>query len=159
MYSGNDRELHILHDSLAEWRQCNWSLRRNTNHLLLTFFSYDDFPSYSFLENGVWDLQDVHAEKHTHYYACCPEPYPELAYSLVLKRRSAFYVAYLIVPCVFLSALSLLVFYLPAECGEKLTLAITNLLALVVFQQLVAESMPPSGDDPPLLGMFLSSVK
>ena len=52
----------------------------------------------------------------------------------------------------FISVLSLLVFYLPAECGEKLTLSITNLLALVVFQQLIAESMPPSGEDPPLIG-------
>ena len=48
--------------------------------------------------------------------------------------------------------MSLLVFYLPPDCGEKLTLSITNLLALVVFQQIIAENMPPSGDDSPIIG-------
>ncbi|XP_072024580.1 neuronal acetylcholine receptor subunit alpha-10-like [Amphiura filiformis] len=112
----------------------------------------------NYLENGVWDLLMVHADRMINEYACCPEPYPELAYKLVLKRRSKYYISYLILPCLFLSALSVLVFYLPAECGEKLTLAITNLLALVVFQQLVAESMPPSGEDPPLIGDYFLAM-
>ena len=45
-----------------------------------------------------------------------------------------------------------MVFYLPSDCGEKLTLSITNLLALVVFQQVISDSMPPNGDEPPILG-------
>ena len=110
--------------------------------------------SCRFLENGVWDLKDVTVYREIKRYVCCPEPYPELVFTLVLQRRSDFYLSYLILPCMFLSGLSLLVFYLPPECGEKLTLSITNLLALVVFQQLIAESMPPSGDDPPLIGEY-----
>ena len=47
-----------------------------------------------------------------------------------------------------------MVFFLPPECGEKLTLSITNLLAMVVFQQLIAETMPPTGDDSPIIGKF-----
>ncbi|XP_072014930.1 acetylcholine receptor subunit beta-like [Amphiura filiformis] len=58
----------------------------------------------------------------------------------------------MVLPCLLLSILSLLVFYLPPDCGEKLTLSITNLLALVVFQQIIAENMPPSSDDSPLIG-------
>ena len=109
----------------------------------------------SFLEDGVWDLLEVHTNREETTHACCPEPYPEISYTLVLRRRSSFYISYLIIPCVFLSALSLLVFYLPAECGEKLTLSITNLLALVVFQQVIVESMPPSGEGPPFIGTYL----
>ncbi|XP_072024618.1 neuronal acetylcholine receptor subunit alpha-2-like [Amphiura filiformis] len=111
-----------------------------------------------FLKNGVWDLKNVSSEREIIHYACCPEPYPELVYTFVFQRRSAFYVAYLILPCMFLSGLSVLVFYLPPECGEKLTLSITNLLALVVFQQLIAESMPPNGDDPPLIGDYFLAM-
>ena len=48
-----------------------------------------------------------------------------------------------------------MVFYLPPDCGEKLTLSITNLLALVVFQQMISETMPPSSDDAPILGKDL----
>ena len=60
-------------------------------------------------------------------------------YRLIFKRRAGFYVIHLILPVVFLSMYGPLVFYL--------TLSITNLLALVVFQQIIAENMPPSGDD------------
>ena len=89
-------------------------------------------------------------------YLCCPEPYPELHIRLVFKRHAAFYIYYMVLPCLFLSILSLLVFYLPPDCGEKLTLSITNLLALVVFQQLIAENMPPSSQQSPVIGEFLS---
>ena len=51
-----------------------------------------------------------------------------------------------------------MVFYLPPDCGEKLTLSITNLLALVVFQQMISETMPPSGDDAPILGNQVLSM-
>ena len=85
-------------------------------------------------------------------YLCCPEPYPEVHYRVIFKRHHEFYIYYMVLPCVFLSALSLLVFYLPPDCGEKLTLSITNLLALVVFQQIIAENMPPSSDDSPIIG-------
>ena len=129
--------------------RCN----KNVNKIIIIVMRIKLFIFiHSFLEDGVWSLRDVRIERDVKKYACCPEPYPEISYTLILRRRSSFYVSYLIIPCVFLSALSLLVFYLPAECGEKLTLSITNLLALVVFQQLIAEAMPPSGEDPPFIG-------
>ncbi|KAJ8342694.1 hypothetical protein SKAU_G00326220 [Synaphobranchus kaupii] len=44
-------------------------------------------------------------------------------------------------------------FYLPADSGEKVSLGVTVLLALTVFQLLVAESMPPS-ENVPLIGKY-----
>ncbi|XP_072030313.1 neuronal acetylcholine receptor subunit alpha-6-like [Amphiura filiformis] len=113
-----------------------------------------DATQDKYLNNGVWDMVSVKVRKGTKKYLCCPEPYYELNYRLIFKRQYEFYVLYLILPCVFLSSLSLMVFYLPPECGEKLTLSITNLLAMVVFQQLIAETMPPTGDDSPLIGNY-----
>ena len=107
---------------------------------------------YRYLDDGVWDMVSVKVSRKESKYSCCPAEFAELYYHLIFKRRSEFYVIYLICPCVFLSLLSLLVFYLPADCGEKLTLSITNLLALVVFQQVIAETMPPSGDGSPIIG-------
>ncbi|XP_072021478.1 CHRNA7-FAM7A fusion protein-like [Amphiura filiformis] len=104
--------------------------------------------------NGVWDMIVVRPKLIVKKWLCCPEPYPEIHYRLIFKRHAAFYINYMVLPCLFLSALSLLVFYLPPDCGEKLTLSITNLLALVVFQQIIAENMPPSSDDSPLIGTY-----
>ena len=97
----------------------------------------------------------VRAKRVVVTYLCCPEPYPQLHYRLVFRRYPEFYIYYMVLPCLFLSVLSLLVFYLPPDCGEKLTLSITNLLALVVFQQIIAENMPPSADDSPLIGKLI----
>ena len=110
---------------------------------------------FRYLANGVWDLQSVTVRSRTLWYSCCPNNFSEVVYRLTFRRRAQFYVIHLIIPSTLLSTLSLLVFYLPPDCGEKLTLAITNLLALVVFQQVMAEHMPPSGDDSPIIGMLL----
>ena len=41
-----------------------------------------------------------------------------------------------------MSSLALLTFLLPEESGEKIGLSITLVLAMTVFQQLTADSMP-----------------
>ena len=97
-------------------------------------------------------MVSVKVRHQTTWYSCCPDDFSEVVYRLIFKRRAEFYVIHLILPVMFLSMLSLLVFYLPPDCGEKLTLSITNLLALVVFQQIISENMPPSGDDSPIIG-------
>lgn len=51
--------------------------------------------------------------------------------------------------------LSMMVFYLPAECSEKITLAISILLALVVFLLLVSKILPPTSDNIPLMAKYL----
>ena len=106
-----------------------------------------------YLENGVWDLVAVQNKPIMTKFACCETPIYEVQYRLIFKRRPDFYIKYLIIPVFILSTLSTLVFYLPSESGEKIQLSITNLLALVVFQQVISENMPPSGSESPIIGM------
>ena len=51
-------------------------------------------------------------------------------------------------------ALTLLSFYLPPESGERLTLVITNLLALTVFMLLVVEIIPATSETVPLISVY-----
>ncbi|XP_072023060.1 neuronal acetylcholine receptor subunit alpha-10-like [Amphiura filiformis] len=139
---------------------------------ILTFSSWnhdgleiDLYPEHSldantsrFLSNGVWAMVAVRTKQVVTKYLCCPEPYPEVRYNLVFKHHAAFYIYYMILPCLALSILSLVVFYLPPDCGEKLTYSVTNLLALIVFQQIIAANIPPTSDDPPLIGLFFLLV-
>ena len=46
----------------------------------------------------------------------------------------------------------MLVFYLPPDSGEKVSLGVTVLLALTVFLLMVAEAMPPQSISIPLMG-------
>ena len=49
----------------------------------------------------------------------------------------------------------MLVFYLPPDSGEKVSLGVTVLLALTVFLLIVAETMPPQSENIPLIGEII----
>jgi hypothetical protein len=61
-----------------------------------------------------------------------------------LKRRSEFYVIYLIIPLVFLGKINNLVFAIPAFAGERNSVAITSFLSFAVYMQIVNSSVPQS---------------
>ena len=77
-----------------------------------------------------------------------------LVYKLYLERFPSFYGLNIVLPSVLLSFINCLVFMLPPESGERLAFAISNLLAAILFQQLVGDIMPPLGDDLSILGTF-----
>ena len=109
-----------------------------------------------FYSNGVWNLHKVVASRIEHNYTCCPYPYVFVTFNLILKRGSGFYVFNIVIPCVLLAILTLMVFCLPHDSGEKISFGTTNLLALILYQQLIADSMPPLGDEFPLVGKRIS---
>ncbi|NXU53791.1 ACH10 protein, partial [Turnix velox] len=106
-----------------------------------------------FVENVEWEVLGMPATRNVITYGCCSEPYPDVTFTLLLRRRASFYIFNLLLPCIMVSFLAPLGFYLPADSGEKVSLGVTVLLALTVFQLLVAESMPPS-ESVPLIGKY-----
>ena len=66
-----------------------------------------------------WDVMTAPAVRNEKYYPCCEEPYPDIIFYLTLRRKSLFYTVNVIIPCVGISFLSVLVFYLPSDSGEK----------------------------------------
>ena len=75
-----------------------------------------------------------------------------------IRRRVLYYLFNIIFPCIWLSILSLLGFWLPPDSGEKITLGITVLLAFSVFMLLIAESMPATSEMVPLIEIYLTIV-
>lgn len=53
--------------------------------------------------NGEFDLISFESEKHNVIYSCCPEPYPDITYTIKLRRRPMFYVFNLILPCILIN--------------------------------------------------------
>ncbi|GIY27602.1 acetylcholine receptor subunit alpha-type acr-16 [Caerostris extrusa] len=70
------------------------------------------------------------------FYACCPEPYVDITFTIHIRRRTLYYGFNLIIPCVLISSMTLLGFTLPPDSGEKLTLGWSILLnlSLCVFK-------------------------
>jgi len=102
-----------------------------------------------------WDVMNVPAIRNEKYYPCCEEPYPDIIFYLALRRKSLFYTVNVIIPCVGISFLSVLVFHLPSDSGEKVSLSISILLSLTVFFLLLAEIIPSTSMSVPLLGKYL----
>ncbi|XP_010171714.1 neuronal acetylcholine receptor subunit alpha-7 [Antrostomus carolinensis] len=112
----------------------------------------------NYISNGEWDLVGVPGKRNEMYYECCKEPYPDVTYTITMRRRTLYYGLNLLIPCVLISGLALLVFLLPADSGEKISLGITVLLSLTVFMLLVAEIMPATSDSVPLIAQYFASI-
>merc|ERR1712193_521934 len=102
-----------------------------------------------------WDILAVPAIRNVKFYTCCDEPFTDITFMMTLRRKTLFYTVNLIIPCVGISFLTVLVFYLPSDSGEKVTLCISILLSLTVFFLLLAEIIPPTSLAVPLLGKYL----
>ncbi|KAM9766216.1 neuronal acetylcholine receptor subunit alpha-7a isoform 2-T2 [Menidia menidia] len=111
-----------------------------------------------YIANGEWDLVEVPGRKNERFYECCEEPYPDITFTVVMRRRTLYYGLNLLIPCVLISTLALLVFLLPADSGEKISLGITVLLSLTVFMLLVAEIMPATSDSVPLIAEYFATT-
>jgi len=105
--------------------------------------------------NVEWDILSVPAERHIKYYPCCPEPYPDIYFNMVIRRKPLFYIVNLIIPCVGIFYLSILVFYLPAQSKQKTGLVITLLVSQTFYLTLIIEVIPATSLTLPLLGRYL----
>lgn len=108
-----------------------------------------------FWENSEWEIVDASGYKHDIKYNCCEEIYTDITYSFYIRRLPMFYTINLIIPCLFVSFLTVLVFYLPSDCGEKVTLCISVLLSLTVFLLVITETIPSTSLVIPLVGKYL----
>jgi hypothetical protein len=104
-------------------------------------------------EQAEWEVVSVMSKRNVEYYACCAEPFVDIGVNIKLIRKPGFYMLNLLLPCFVLIIIAHCAFILPVDSGEKLSLSLTILLALTVFQLVVADMLPQS-NIPPLIGEF-----
>ncbi|CAK5091059.1 unnamed protein product [Meloidogyne enterolobii] len=102
-----------------------------------------------------WDILRVPGKRHQKKYPCCISPFIDLTYEIHLRRKTLFYTVNLMIPCVGISFLTALVFYLPSAGGEKISLCISILISLTVFFLLLVEIIPSTSLVIPLIGKYL----
>ena len=68
-----------------------------------------------------WDILEVPAVRNVKWYTCCTEPYLDITFNVTMRRKTLFYTVNLIIPCMGISFLTVLVFYLPSDSGEKVS--------------------------------------
>ena len=116
--------------------------------LIVPFGYFESEISVSHFEDHVrtdwytphktWELVNTHVAKDDN-----PQ---RLSFHLKLKRQPMFFVLNLILPICLMSILSVFVFFLPADSGERVGYAITVLLAIAVFLTMSFDSLPATSN-------------
>ncbi|KAJ8260072.1 hypothetical protein GJAV_G00176750 [Gymnothorax javanicus] len=169
---------HLFHDGRIKWVPP--AIYKSSCSIDVTFFPFDQqnckmkFGSWTYdrakidlvsmasnvdqmdyWESGEWVIVNAVGTYNTKKYECCTEIYPDITYSFIIRRLPLFYTINLIIPCLLISCLTVLVFYLPSDCAEKITLCISVLLSLTVFLLLITEIIPSTSLVIPLIGEYL----
>nr|XP_022333675.1 neuronal acetylcholine receptor subunit alpha-9-like isoform X2 [Crassostrea virginica] len=119
--------------------------------------STDQADLTNLVYHNEWDVVSMKADRNVLYYQCCPDPYPDITFSLEIKRKPLFYIMSILFPCILTASVAALGFALPPESGEKVSLEITVLLSLAVFLLMVTDQLPPSSVNFPYVGMYFAS--
>ena len=106
----------------------------------------------SYEKNGEWDLLSTSAYRLEVSDVNDKETYPSIAVTFTLKRRPLYYGLNIILPTFVLSMLSVVVFLLPADSGEKMGYSLTVLLSITVFLTIVSGSMPTTSQNTSIMG-------
>uniref|UniRef100_A0A3P8UNV1 Cholinergic receptor, nicotinic, alpha 4b n=1 Tax=Cynoglossus semilaevis TaxID=244447 RepID=A0A3P8UNV1_CYNSE len=169
---------HLFYDGQIKWMPP--AIYKSSCSIDVTFFPFDQqsckmkFGSWTYdrakidlinmdsnvdqmdyWESGEWVIINAVGKYNTKKYECCTEIYADITYYFIIRRLPLFYTINLIIPCLLISCLTVLVFYLPSQCGEKITLCISVLLSLTVFLLLITEIIPSTSLVIPLIGEYL----
>ncbi|TWW54412.1 Acetylcholine receptor subunit delta, partial [Takifugu flavidus] len=124
-----------------DWQNCTLKFTSNAKEIRLLLkedilnetkwtVEWISIDPASFTENGEWEIIHRPAKRNTYKHIPMESnKHQDITFYLVIRRKPLFYVVNIIIPCVLISFLASLVYYLPADSGEKMTLSISVLLA------------------------------
>ena len=86
-----------------------------------------DFSNYQ--PHHAWEVLSTRTKRNVQHYDCCPEPYMDVTFLFVLRRRPGFFRDLYIIPAILLASLVPFIFALPVTrvhryvLGEELRLS------------------------------------
>ena len=101
------------------------------------------------INSTEWALMDKRIEIIT------VEDRTELEVVFVYKRHSSYYVMTIVLPLLLLSLLALLIFPLPPESGEKISLGMSCLVSFTVLQVAISQYLPTSWHTIPIISEYI----
>ncbi|XP_048238963.1 neuronal acetylcholine receptor subunit alpha-10-like [Haliotis rufescens] len=126
----------------------------NGDQLNLTNGESGDVGLYEYIGNAEWDMVSYKKSRNVLRYPCCPEPYLSLSYRVVVRRRPLFFLVNLMMPCLVITLVALLGLLVPNESGEKISIGITSLLAMIALLLVISSLLPPTSLAIPLIGKY-----
>lgn len=102
----------------------------NGDQVSLSLYNNKNFVDLSdYWKSGTWDIIEVPA--YLNIYEGDQPTETDITFYITIRRKTLFYTVNLILPTVLISFLCVLVFYLPAEAGEKVSPIILKMLGKI----------------------------
>ena len=168
--------LIVIHSGLVVWAptgmfqtQCNVNVfyfpfdHQKCLILLVNVVStgqYVNFSSYSdqmqltvFTDSNEWKLinntvQNVQLPLAEGFISS------QVHFSFTFKRESSYYVITTILPIILLSLVGLMVFPLPPDSGEKISLTVACMMSFFITQLSISQHMPTSWTSVPIISEY-----
>ncbi|CAL8067989.1 unnamed protein product [Calicophoron daubneyi] len=114
-----------------------------------------DVDLSTYLAHTEWALESATVKRHAVSY-WEDQKYIDLTISVHIQRRALWYMFNILIPCMVLSVMSLLVFTLPPDANEKISLGVTTILALTMLLQVVGNRLPQTSAGNPVLVLYFT---
>ncbi|KAI0231545.1 Neuronal acetylcholine receptor subunit alpha-10 [Lamellibrachia satsuma] len=135
------------------WSHSSKEVKLQQAHALAHLEEYEKKPS------GVWRLIGVKSKDYKKMVGeKQPKEYNYVAYYVIMQRRASFYVFHLVLPITSLMVIGIFVFIVPPESGEKVSLASTVLLSMIIFIEVLIKNIPPTSEYTSLFAKFIGGV-
>ncbi|KAK3602247.1 hypothetical protein CHS0354_034483 [Potamilus streckersoni] len=109
----------------------------------------DRIETSQYSDGGSWELVSTSTKSMVNVI------WSSVEFTLTFKRKATYVIVNVILPIIFLGLLNVLVFVLPPESGERVSYAITVLLAVSVFLTIVGDNLPKTSEPMAFLSYFL----
>ncbi|XP_064611634.1 acetylcholine receptor subunit alpha-like 2 [Liolophura sinensis] len=133
----------------------SWTYTAKDLDLVTTQQSVD---TQNYITNVEWEIERTSAEQVVLIYDAYDGDYPTLFFNITLARRRIFFLMNVLIPAISESLLCNLVFLVPSESGERMSLAITVLLSYAVFLGVTMESLPRSSVNVSIMTLYMLVV-
>lgn len=140
----------------------------DTQHCHLKFgsWSYDgndlrlitakpDIDISNYRDNEEWSLKNYQSNVNVKYYSCCEEPYYDITFNYSITRKPGYYNMNIILPTFATATLIIMTLFIPWDSGERISFAVTVMLAIVVYLLILSENLPKSDQRPLLSDMII----
>ncbi|XP_067423040.1 5-hydroxytryptamine receptor 3B [Emydura macquarii macquarii] len=107
-----------------------------------------------FPDDGEWELLSV--PSHHRVVHVESGRFAQIQFNVVTRRRPLLYVVSLLIPSIFLMVIDLTSFYLPPNCGTRITFKTSVLVGYTVFKVNISDKLPGTAACTPLIGVFFT---
>ena len=114
-----------------------WASKKSLLHLVADQPPIDIRPTFS---NSQWEPVHCTGSEWEDFW----NDYSKVKFIIHLKRRPLFHLTNIVIPMSFLNILTLLVFFVPPEGGERVSAALTTFLSFSLFSVMITDQSPES---------------